>query len=55
MYIDHSGMNVNNPGTHGFHLVITLDNSIVEIWMRKLSYYCGPCSNNEWDDCESSN
>jgi hypothetical protein len=21
--------------------------------MRKLACFCGPCSSNEWDDCES--
>jgi hypothetical protein len=40
-------------GTHGFHSVRTLDNVIVKIWMRTLSFLCGPCSSNEWDDCES--
>jgi hypothetical protein len=39
-------------GTRGFHSVRTSDNTIVEISMRKLSFFCGPCSSNEWDDCE---
>jgi hypothetical protein len=41
-------------GNHGFHLVRTSNNVIVEIWTRKLSFFCGPCSINEWDDCEST-
>jgi len=40
--------------TRRFHLVITLDNAIFEIWMRKNSCFYGPCSSNEWDDCEST-
>jgi hypothetical protein len=39
-------------GTHGFHSVRTSDNEIVEMWMRKISFLCVPCSSNEWDDCE---
>jgi hypothetical protein len=34
--------------------VRTSNNAIVEIWTRKLSCICGPCSSNEWDDCEST-
>jgi hypothetical protein len=39
-------------GTRGFHSVRTSYNAIVEIWMRNLSFFCGPCSSNECDDCE---
>ena len=40
-------------GNHSFHSVRTLDNSIVEMWIRKLSCFCYPCSSGEWDNCES--
>ena len=28
-------------------------NAIVEMWTRKLSCFCHPCSSGEWDNCES--
>ena len=40
-------------GTHAFHLVRTSDNAIVEMWTRKLSSFCYPCSCGEWDNYES--
>ena len=40
--------------TRRLHLVRTLDNAIFEIWTRKLSCFCTPCSTNEWEDCEST-
>ena len=41
-------------GTHRLHSVRTSDNAIFEIWTRKLSCFCTPCSTNEWEDCESA-
>jgi hypothetical protein len=38
---------------HVFDSVQTLYIYIVEIWMRKLSCLCGPCSSSEWDYFES--
>ena len=40
-------------GTHRLHAIRTSDNAIFEIWTRKLSCFCTPCSTNEWEDCES--
>ena len=28
-------------------------NSIVEMWIRKLSCFCYPCNSGEWENCES--
>ena len=39
-------------GTHGFHLVQSSNNPLFEIWTRKLSCFCIPCSSGEWDECE---
>ena len=41
-------------GTHAFHSVRTSNNAIVEMWTRKLSCFCYPCSSGEWDNCEST-
>ena len=35
------------------HSPRTSDNAIFEIWTRKLSCFCTPCSSYEWEDCES--
>ena len=39
-------------GTHGFHLVRSPNNPLFEIWMRKLVFFCIPCSSGEWDECK---
>lgn len=40
-------------GTRRLHSIRTLDNAIFEIWTGKLSCFCTPCNNNEWEDYES--
>ena len=40
-------------GTHGFHLVRSYDNLVFEIWTKKLSCFCLPCCDGDWDVCES--
>lgn len=41
------------PKTCGFHLVRSFDNFVIEIWTRKLACFCFPCSDGDWDECES--
>ena len=41
------------PGTRGFHSVRSSDNLVFEIWTKKLSCFCSPCRDGEWDVCES--
>ena len=41
------------PGTRGFHSVRSSDNPVFEIWTRKLSCFCPPCCDGDWDACES--
>ena len=39
-------------GRHAFHSVMTSNNAIIEMWIRK-TCFCYPCSSGEWDNCES--
>ena len=39
-------------GPRGFHLVPSSNNSLFEIWTRKLAFFCIPCSNGGWDECK---
>ena len=41
-------------GTRAFHSVRMSDNAIVEMWTRKISCFCNPCSSGEWDNYEST-
>ena len=41
-------------GTRGFHSVRSSNNPLFEIWTRKLACFCDPCSNGNWDECESN-
>ena len=39
-------------GTCAFHSVQSSNNHQFEIRMQKISFFCSPCSNGEWDECE---
>ena len=41
-------------GTHAFHSVRTSNNAIVEMWTRKISCFCYPCSSGEGENYEST-